>query len=321
MTAQPTQQVVLTLTQLNRDTAYRAAAAFSELIEPAADAVSVFEDGPNFRVDAYYGGRELGTEALTQLIASGAIDHDITGKAALSAVPDENWVALSQAALPPVHAGRFIICGSHDLHRVPRGRHTLVVEAGEAFGTAHHATTYGCLLALDRLTRQKRFRNTLDLGTGTGVLALALARAQPQARIIATDIDERSVEVAKSNAIRNGLGDLAGGPEFVLADGVSDGYVQSAAPFDLVIANILAGPLNRMAPEISGILGSGAILVLSGILIPQAAQVVARYRSLGLDLCVHNRHNGWSTLVMRVRNRRNRGDQGDISSLFVPAYD
>src|SRR5690606_11194247 len=121
------------------------------------------------------------------------------------AVPDENWVEVSQSALPPVTAGRFTIHGSHDRGVVPRGPNTVLIDAGEAFGTAHHATTQGCLIALDRVTRRRQFESVLDLGCGSGVLAIAAARALPGARIEASDNDPVAISVARTNARLNGV--------------------------------------------------------------------------------------------------------------------
>ncbi len=288
-------QVQLAITTASRSTAYDAAALLQEAVVPEADAVSVFETGALWRVDAYYGDAEVAQAALAGLTA---LAPEIAADASLTPVPDENWVALSQAALPPVFAGRFVIAGGHDRARVPDGPNTLIIEAGEAFGTAHHATTYGCLLAIDRLTRSKSFANVLDLGTGSGILALALKRALPGARVLASDLDERSIEVASENARHNRLGARAGGPRFIVADGLAEPRIRQAQPFDLIVANILAGPLIAMAEDVVQALGKTATLVLSGILVEQARPVAMRYRSLGLRIQRQTNHHGWSTLVL-----------------------
>jgi ribosomal protein L11 methyltransferase len=218
-----------------------------------------------------------------------------------------------------VFAGRFTVAGSHDRDRVPNGPNTLMIEAGEAFGTAHHATTYGCLLALDRVTRRRAFHNVLDLGTGSGILALAIQRTLPDAIIIASDLDPRSIEVAAENARHNGLPVRAGGPDFIVADGVRDHRIRRKAPFDLVVANILAGPLIAMADDITRVLGAGGTLVLSGILVSQAQQVAMRYRSLGLRVRRHDRHDEWSTLVFAKPSPARRHARS--FNLYMPAYD
>ena len=147
-----------------------------DLIEPPPEALTVFENGPGkWRVEAYFeddaGGRDLAGE-LASLVAGPLPTF-------FRVIPDLNWVAISQAALPPVRAGRFTIHGSHDRNRVARGPNTILIDAGEAFGTAHHATTFGCLLAIDRLSRSRSFRSVLDLGCGSGVLAIAVAKSIP----------------------------------------------------------------------------------------------------------------------------------------------
>jgi ribosomal protein L11 methyltransferase len=278
--------------------------------------VSLFEDGREWRVDAYYRDREAAHSALVGLRA---ILPAHSACVRLQAVPDENWVAISQAALPPVHAGRFTIAGDHDRHRVAQGPNTLIIDAGEAFGTAHHATTYGCLVALDRLTRAKRYENVLDLGTGSGILALALKRVLPGASVLASDIDQRSIEVARENAQRNGLGVRAGGPRFIRSEGVRGSAIRAVAPFDLIIANILARPLIEMAEDIVRVLGPSGTVVLSGLLNHQAGQVKMRYVGLGLTVERHDRHAGWSTLVLTDGDRRARGTGG--FSLYIPAYE
>jgi ribosomal protein L11 methyltransferase len=213
-------------------------------------------------------------------------------------VPDLNWVAISQAALPPVHAGRFTVHGSHDKGRIPRGPNTILIDAGEAFGTAHHATTLGCLLAIDRLARSRPFANVLDLGCGSGVLAIAAARSMPAARLIATDMDLQSVTVAAENIRINGT---ARQISVICANGIAHPDVRRRAPFDLLIANILAGPLVKLAPDLARSVTPGATLVLSGILIPQAHEVIASYLAQGFRLDRHDRIAGWSTLTFSRR--------------------
>lgn len=280
----------------DRDLAYHAANALQDFAEPPPDALSVFENGAGkWRLEAFFndwpGGRDVRGE-----IAS------FVGKPlpefVAEAVPDLNWVALSQAALPPVEAGRFIVHGSHDRGRVGRGPNAILIDAGEAFGTAHHATTLGCLLAIDRITRAEAFDTVLDLGCGSGVLAIAVAKVLPHADIIATDMDAQSVKVAAENMRINGVGERIA---TAVATGVAHPWLRQEAPFGLVIANILAGPLIRLAPELARTVARSGTLVLSGILIPQAPQVIATYVAAGFQVVRHDRITGWSTVTLRRR--------------------
>jgi ribosomal protein L11 methyltransferase len=271
-------------------TARTLAMALEELLSPPAHATSLFEEGPHVRVEGYYEDQPDPAAITAQL--AGVMVAAPVPDLALLAVPDENWVSVSQAALPPVAAGRFTVYGSHDRARVPRGPNSILVDAGEAFGTAHHATTQGCLLAIDRLTAGRAGVDLLDLGCGSGVLAIALARRFPGARITASDLDPIAVGVARENARANGA---ASRIRFVTAAGL--GGRGLAGPFDAIIANILAGPLMALAPRVRGALRPGGALVLSGILVPQAAAVTATYRAHGFTLAHHRRIAGWSTLT------------------------
>jgi ribosomal protein L11 methyltransferase len=280
----------------DRARAHAAGNALQDLLEPPPGALTVFEDGPGrWRIEAYFeesdADRNLAAELET--IGFGSLPPFTS-----EIVPDLNWVALSQAALPPVHAGRFIVHGSHDLGRIARGPNRILIDAGEAFGTAHHATTLGCLLAIDRLARTKSPGSMLDLGCGSGVLAIASAKAMPKTRIIASDMDPQSIKVAAFNVRRNGL---SGRIRLVVATGLEHPEIRRRAPFDLLIANILAGPLVRLAPALARVTRPGAALVLSGILVPQARQVIATYCALGFALERHDRMAGWSTLTMKRR--------------------
>jgi ribosomal protein L11 methyltransferase len=280
----------------DRDLAHFAASSIQDFTEPAPDALTVFENGPGrWRLEAFFNdwidGRDVAAEIST-----------IVGRElppfVIESVPDLNWVAISQAALPPVEAGRFVIHGSHDRKRVARGPSTILIDAGEAFGTAHHATTLGCLLAIDRITRSETFGSVLDLGCGSGVLAIAIAKALPGANIIATDMDPQSVKVAADNMRLNGVGNRIA---IATAAGLDHTWLRQSPPFGLIVANILAGPLIRLAPAISRKIRRGGTLLLSGILIPQAPQVIAAYLACGFQIDRHDRIVGWSTLTLRRR--------------------
>ncbi len=284
----------------DREQAHLIAGALGEVILPGPVALSVFESADVWQVEAFYAEPPDPDEITNQLGRTlGFTPPDCT----VDVVADRNWVALSQAALPPVYAGRFTIFGGHDTDRVARGPNAIQVDAGEAFGTAHHATTFGCLLALDRLTRVRRFKRVLDLGTGSGVLAIAVHRALPSAHILASDIDRRSIEVASENARGNAcvLRYAPPGLSFVMADGLATGIMRSSQPFDLIVANILAKPLLAMAPAIAAASLKGGCLVLSGLLVAQAASVIARYRTHGFVVRSHARIEDWSTIVFQFR--------------------
>lgn len=272
------------------------ASALESLHDPAPDAVTQFEGGAGkWRVEAYFSDRPV-------LEPLGAELGTVMGRALpplrLESVPDLNWIAISQAALPPVAAGRFTIHGTHDRARVPRSPNAILIDAGEAFGTAHHATTLGCLLALDRLTRRRTFARVLDLGCGSGVLAIAAARTLPRAEVLATDCDPVAVAVAAANAKANGV---AGRIAFACANGLAHPWLRHAAPFDLVIANILAGPLRALAPDLGKAVCRGGIVILSGLLEPEAPSVIAAYGAQKFAVAEHRRIAGWSTLTLLKR--------------------
>jgi ribosomal protein L11 methyltransferase len=210
------------------------------------------------------------------------------------ALRDTDWVAHSLEGLRSVRAGRFVVVGSHARQDLRPHDTGIVIDAGQAFGTGHHGTTAGCLEAISNCLKRRRFANALDLGTGSGVLAIALAIRQP-GRILASDIDPIAIRVARDNARRNGAG---GRIAFVTAAGFGHRRFAERKPFDLVVANILAGPLQQMARDLSRHLKNGAILILSGLLPYQQARIVAHYRAFGVVLKRACHRDGWLVLVM-----------------------
>jgi ribosomal protein L11 methyltransferase len=274
-----------------------AADLLGELAEPQALAVTLFEARPpTFTVEAYYGAApplaRLG-EALAGLGAG-------LGEPSLEEVPDENWVALSQSALPPVAAGRFLVHGRHDRARVGARRTAIEIEAGEAFGTGHNATTALCLEALDRVTLRRTFARVLDLGCGSGVLAIAAARVLPAARVLAVDDDPVATAVARVNARLNRV---AARVRVIDASGFAHGALRAVQAFDLVLANILPGPLMALAPDVHRRLQPGGIAVLSGLLDAQAREVGAAYLAHGFRLMGRSRRAGWTALVLLRKAR------------------
>ena len=213
----------------------------------------------------------------------------------VSEVPDRDWVAHVQRQLPPVDAGRFFVYGNHDADKVPAGRIALLIEAAMAFGTGHHGTTLGCLLALDRLMKDGFSpRNVADIGCGTAVLAMAAASVFP-CPVLASDIDEVAVEVARTNIVANGL---QGRVECLEATGFEHSDIAARAPFDLIFANILKGPLIDLAPAMSKATVSGGIAILSGLLNEQADEVTAVYRENGYNLLHRDEIVDWTTLTL-----------------------
>jgi ribosomal protein L11 methyltransferase len=206
-----------------------------------------------------------------------------------------DWIAQSLAGLAPVHAGRFIVHGAHDRTRVPINRIGIEIEAALAFGTGHHGTTRGCLLALDSLLKCTRPRRVLDLGTGSGVLAIAAAKTLRR-HVLATDIDRRAVRAAHENVHNNRVGSLV---ETVRAAGLHSRDLARRAPFDLVLANILLDPLQRMAASLATHLAPRASVILSGLLPSHGNAATAAYRAQGLALKRRISVDGWVTLVMQ----------------------
>ena len=234
-------------------------------------------------------------EALYDVMPDGDLLSKLVGKEVrVELLPDTDWIKLSQEGLPPVRAGRFFVYGAHDAGLVPPGVIPIRIEAGLAFGTGHHETTALCLAALSELAKRRAYRNVLDLGCGTGLLAIGAAKLWRR-HVTASDIDPIAVEVTRENAVANGEG-----PRVTawMADGPTHPALFRAAPFDLILANILAGPLTRLAPSIARVLAPGGTLVLSGLLKWQENLVLAFYRPHGLTLRATRRDGSWSALIL-----------------------
>jgi ribosomal protein L11 methyltransferase len=214
----------------------------------------------------------------------------------VSELPETDWVAHVRRELVPVEAGRFFVYGSHDADKVPAGCEPLLIEAAMAFGTGHHGTTLGCLRALDRLATDGFVgKNVVDVGCGTAVLAMGAARIWPQ-NVLASDIDTVAVDVARANVAANGL---EGRVTCVEAAGFDHPDLSNAAPFDLIFANILKGPLLALAEDLSVALKTGGYAILSGILNEQADEVIAHYARSGINLTHREVIGEWTTLSLQ----------------------
>ncbi len=280
------------LTTLAGQDSARALGEAMEKLTPEPSGVGVFEieDGSGrWEVGGYF--TDPPDEAALALLAAafGARPFSV------SELPEVDWVAHVKRELSPVVAGRFFVHGSHDADKVPMGSVGLLIEASMAFGTGHHGTTLGCLQALEALLQEGfAARSVADIGCGTAVLAMAAARVFPNP-VIASDIDPVAVEVARANVAANAL---KGRVSCIEAAGFEHPLIAGAAPFDLVFANILKGPLIELAPRMRHHMQPGGIAILSGILNEQAGEVVAAYADQGYDLRRSESIGEWTTLVL-----------------------
>lgn len=272
--------------------ARRIADLLGESFDPAETAVAAFE-APDLTwlVEVYF--RDPPDQAaVTELIAVAAGEPvDVT----FDAFAEKDWVQASLDGLAPVPAGRFTIHGSHDRDKVPNNTIAIEIEAALAFGTGHHGTTRGCLLALDALLKTRSPRRPIDIGTGTGVLAIAAARVLKR-RVIASDIDPVAIATARNNIRFN---KAAAYITPVVARGTTNRTIVSNGPYDLVFANILVGPLVRLAAPIGRLLAPRATVILSGLLHAHANAALSAYRQQGLYLVRRYRIDEWTTLVLQ----------------------
>ena len=270
---------------------------------PALVAREEGEDSGTWLIEAYFEERpDAGTaDALRVLVPSAA--HS---EATIEQLDDEDWVTASQSGLDPFTVGRFYIRLSGERPSENQNLIDLQVDASRAFGTGHHPTTYGCLSALDALkSAGNRFSNIADIGTGTGLLSFAAQRLWPKAGLVASDIDPVAVELAGEFAAMNGIatGRMSGALALVTAPGTDHPLIRRRAPYDLLVANILAGPLIALAPDLAAIQKDGGTLILAGLMRQQAAGVAAAYRREGYRLVERRDRENWPTLVLRKRVR------------------
>ena len=250
----------------------------------------------DWRIHAYFAEEPTPDDlALLGQLAAGSTPQ-------LEHLGEDDWVTMSQAGLEPIRAGRFFVHTPMHRGAIPEGAIAYEIDAGLAFGTGHHDTTAGCLAALDRLERSgKSYTNIADIGTGTGLLAFAALALWPQARGIATDIDPISIDVTTDNArinhiaIGHGPGELL----LVVADGMEHEMLVARAPFDLLIANILAGPLIELAPSFAENVAPGATVILAGLLDSQAEAVIAAYEAQGMRV-IERGAGEWRVLVLEA---------------------
>lgn len=246
------------------------------------------DDREHWRLDAYM---ERAPDAATITAIRALVPSASAHEPVIERLLSEDWVTLSQAGLEPIAEGRFVVHTAAHPVAAPAGGRAFLIEAGRAFGTGHHATTSGCLAMLDGLAG-RHFERVIDIGTGTGLLAFAAAHLWPEATVVATDIDSAAIDVTRENAALNGLEGIA----LIVADGTLDARITERAPYDLLIANILAGPLVSMAPEIASIAAPEATVILAGLLETQRAAVVEAFAGCGVSLEAVDRRGDWSIL-------------------------
>ena len=271
----------------DEEKAFEVAEALGFLTESEAQSVSLFDQGENKLVEAIYLSE---TDAVT---AQAEIGGDV------SAIIEKDWVSEVQSGLPAVRAGRFFIYGSHEKDNIPDDvAHPVLIDAGMAFGTGHHGTTKGCLVIFDELlTEGFKPTSVLDLGCGAGILAIAAAKALPDSDILASDIDQDAVEVTVENSRLNEAGNKL---KAIQADGFHSPSLLDQT-FELVFANILAGPLMGLAPEIYKATKSKGRVILSGILTEQADTVSAAFEAAGFKVTPKLTLEDWTSLLAEKR--------------------
>ena len=295
MTSSTTHRASLAIS--DEQTARRLVDVLTEVLFEGEAAVAAFER-PDRGWDVTLHFAEAPDQALLRDLVANAAGEAIAASLVFDTIAAKDWVKASLEDLVPVPAGRFVVHGQHDRARVPPNKLGIEIEAALAFGTGHHGTTRGCLLLLDHVLKaRRRPAKVLDLGTGTGVLAIAAAKAL-QVPVLASDIDPPSIRVARENADLNKVAHLV---QVIRAVGFAAPDFARHGPFDLVLANILANPLRQLAGPMAARLAPSALVILSGLLTPQARSVIPAYRARGLVPLVHLKIEGWSSLLLGSR--------------------
>jgi ribosomal protein L11 methyltransferase len=311
MTNPLTETSTLARLMTDADTARRLSDCLMEVFDAGETAIATFEDKGEL-AGGSSGSSSSGSWAV-EIYFEHPPDHDavrallrnLAGTAAservaFTTVAARDWVAQSLAGLAPVSAGRFVIHGAHDRGRIAPNRIGVEIEAALAFGTGHHGTTRGCLLALDRVLDRGLPQRVLDIGSGTGVLAIAAALATRR-RVVAGDVDGVSVRVARENVRLNRAGAFV---QVMRANGIADRRMLAGAPYDLVFANILLGPVRQLATPVRRVVAPGARVVISGLLSSQDTAALAAWRARGFALERRIVLDGWVTLVLAAPERR-----------------
>jgi ribosomal protein L11 methyltransferase len=282
-------------------TARQLAEDLAEKLDADSTVCAAFSDNAHWRLEIYF--RNAPDEPAIRALIAATADRAAAAALSFERVAARDWVAASLANLKPVDAGRFTVHGAHDRDRVAAHRIGVEIEAALAFGTGHHGTTRGCLLALDRLAKRLRARNVLDIGTGTGVLAIAAAQFF-RSPVTAVDIDARAVAIARGNARLNGA---VGSISFACTSGARSRFVRVRGPYDLIFANILLAPLARMAADIERVAAPGATIVLSGLMPRDENAAGSVFAAHGFVRDGRIALENWMTLVLRKPARSQLG--------------
>jgi ribosomal protein L11 methyltransferase len=286
--------------QISIQTHQRGAVPYETALSAFCTATTCFEESEGSPIWWVHGYSEqmIPTEVLElNLLIQAASLGEPMPTYTLVTLPALDWVQENQRSFPPIMAGRFIVYGSHHRDSLPLSMYGLCIDAANAFGTGEHASTKGCLLALSWLSKHKRFQRVLDIGTGSGILSLASHRLWPRASILATDIDAPSVITARFNARLNQMPNIC----FAHATGYQHPLIRHGAPYDLILSNILARPLCRLARDKGKYLSHGGYGIASGLTHPQARMVIHAYRQQSLILVKTMRVGDWSTLVFQKK--------------------